>query len=193
MTPSRTTPGKDLVKSGVAIIVLELSIVAQVPGSTVLYGIHSHQGYETGTDEMTRGIRQQLHQNMVALISLAVAHTGLTYNTWRNEKTEENRNLRASGFEIVLTLGELQQIVFFSHYDRDAERGSPRAGWTRVILLDDLSELIPAEVKIEIDELRATWAKYWDGLGSESDAEDQISSAIESVRRETLQALAALE
>lgn len=142
---------------------------------------------------MTRGIRQQLHQNMVALISLAVALTGLTYNTWRNEKTEENRNLRASGFEIVLTLGELQQIVFFSHYDRDAERGSPRAGWTRVILLDDLSELMPAEVKIEIDELRATWAKNWGGLGSESDAEEQISSAIDSVRRETLNALAALE
>lgn len=142
---------------------------------------------------MTQGIKQQLHRNMVALISLAVALTGLTYNTWRNEKTEDNRNLRAAGFEIVLTLGELQQIVFFSHYDSDPERGSPRAGWARVILLDDLSELMPPKVNLEADNLRAAWATNWDGLGNDSDAEEEISSAIDSVRRETLKALAALE
>lgn len=142
---------------------------------------------------MTDGIKQQLHRNMVALISLAVALTGLTYNTWRNEQTEDNRNMRAAGFEILLTLSELQQIVFFSHYDRDAERGSPRAGWTRVILLDSLAELMPAEVSLDIDELRAIWAQNWDGLGGKSEAEQQISSAINSVRQETLKALAALE
>ena len=33
-------------------------------------------------------IRQQIHSNLVALISLFVAVTALAYNTWRNETTE---------------------------------------------------------------------------------------------------------
>jgi hypothetical protein len=34
-------------------------------------------------------LRQQLRNNLVALISLAVALGGLSYNTWRNERTEQ--------------------------------------------------------------------------------------------------------
>lgn len=62
-------------------------------------------------------ILEQLRRNTVALISLVVAISSLSYNTWRNEATEENRNLRVAAFEILLKLGELQQVVFHSHYD----------------------------------------------------------------------------
>jgi hypothetical protein len=142
---------------------------------------------------MKGGIRDQLRRNVVALISLVVALVGLTYNTWRNELTEHNRNLRAAGFEMILTLGELQQIVFFSHYDRDQYRGNPRAGWTRVLLLDDLSEIMPGHVGEATDQLRATWDAQWDELGSEAVAEEQISAAIDQVRGETLEALGDLD
>ena len=142
---------------------------------------------------MKGGIRDQLRRNVVALISLVVALVGLSYNTWRNELTEHNRNLRAAGFEMILTLGELQQIVFFSHYDRDQYRGNPRAGWTRVLLLDDLSEIMPGHVGEATDELRATWDAQWDELGNEAAAEEQISAAIDRVRGETLEALGDLD
>ena len=41
-------------------------------------------------------LRQQLRNNSVALISLVVALTSLAYNTWRNERTEHNRNIRTA-------------------------------------------------------------------------------------------------
>ena len=45
-------------------------------------------------------IRLQLRNNAVALISLAVALSSLAYNTWRNERTEHNRNVRTATFEV---------------------------------------------------------------------------------------------
>ena len=143
--------------------------------------------------DMKDGIRAQVKRNVVALISLAVALVGLTYNTWRNELTEHNRNLRAAGFEMILTIGELQQIVFFSHYDRDEERGNPRAGWTRVLLLDDLAEIMPDHVEAATDQLRATWNEDWAALGRQDAAEARVSAAIDRVREETLDALADLD
>ncbi len=142
---------------------------------------------------MQNSFREQVRRNVVALISLVVALVGLTYNTWRNELTEHNRNLRAAGFEMILTLGELQQIVFFSHYDRDEYRGNPRAGWTRVLLLDDLSAIMPGHVGEASDQLRATWNDNWSGLGNEAEAEQRITAAIDRVRDETLEALADLD
>ena len=64
-------------------------------------------------------IIDQLRRNAVALISLVIAVSSLSYNTWRNEKTEDNRNQRFAAFEILLKLGELQQVVFHHHYDKD--------------------------------------------------------------------------
>ena len=48
-----------------------------------------------------RTFREQLRSNAVALISLTVALSSLGYNTWRNERTEHNRNIRAAAFEIL--------------------------------------------------------------------------------------------
>jgi hypothetical protein len=44
-------------------------------------------------------LRQQLRNNAVALISLVVALGSLGYNTWRNERTEYNHNIRTATFE----------------------------------------------------------------------------------------------
>ena len=69
---------------------------------------------------------KQLQRNTVALISILIAVSSLSYNTWRNEKTETNRNQRVAAFEILLKLGELQQVVFHHYYDKDTrERGNP--------------------------------------------------------------------
>ena len=57
-------------------------------------------------NDAKNSILEQLRRNTVALISLVVAISSLSYNTWRNEATEENRNLRVAAFEILLKLGE---------------------------------------------------------------------------------------
>ena len=65
------------------------------------------------------GVIDQLKRNTVALVSIIIAVSSLSYNTWRNEKTEENRNQRLASFEVLLKLNELQQVIFYSHYDKD--------------------------------------------------------------------------
>ena len=142
---------------------------------------------------MAASIVEQIRRNLVALISLAVAFAALSYNTWRNEVTEDNRNVRAAGFEILLNLGELQQIVFFGHYDRDATQGNPRAGWARVLLLQDLSTIMPPTVGAASDSLATIWADDWPGLGGDDASARRISDAIDGARGATLAALAELD
>jgi len=85
-----------------------------------------------------RSLGDQLRRHSVALISPIVALTALAYNTWRNEETEENRNIRTAGIELLLKLGELEQVVFLSHYDADAVRGSSRHERAAALLQRDL-------------------------------------------------------
>jgi len=62
----------------------------------------------------------QARNNAVALISLVVALSSLGYNTWRNEHTERNQNVRTAGFDILTKLAEFERVVFLAQYDRDA-------------------------------------------------------------------------
>lgn len=71
----------------------------------------------------------QIKQNKLAIISLLVALTALGYNTWRNEQTEANRNIRQAGFEMLVHIGQLQRITYLAHYDKDSIEGNPRKGW----------------------------------------------------------------
>ena len=88
-------------------------------------------------------VRQQLRDNAVAITSLIVALTALGYNTWRNERTEHNRNVRTAAFEVLTRLAELERVVFLAQYDHDTKAGSPRAGWTYVLAIRDLAGLEP--------------------------------------------------
>ena len=47
-----------------------------------------------------RGI-EQVRRNLGALISVFIAVSSLSYNTWRNEETEHNRNQRMASFEVL--------------------------------------------------------------------------------------------
>lgn len=60
-------------------------------------------------------IKKQIQRNSVAIISLIIAISSLSYNTWRNEKTKDNRNQRHAAFEILVKLNELQHLIFH-HY-----------------------------------------------------------------------------
>lgn len=142
---------------------------------------------------MTKPILEQIRNNSVAIISLAVAVSSLGYNTWRNERTEANRNVRHGGFELLLKLGALQEVVFFSHYDRDHGRGNPRTGWAYVLVIDDLSRSLPEPVPAAADRLLATWEEEWQGLGDSDASIERISAAIDVLRGDVLDALGSLD
>jgi hypothetical protein len=138
-------------------------------------------------------IRQQLRNNAVALISLAVALSGLAYNTWRNERTEHNRNIRTATFEVLTKLAELERVVFLAQYDRDASGGNPRTGWTYVLVIRDLSAVVPPPVPERAAELQVAWADNWAGLGKDDEAAvTRIDDAIGRLREATLATLKSL-
>ena len=134
-------------------------------------------------------IRSQIKRNTVALISMTLALASLSYNTWRNEKTEYNRNVRVAAFEVIVKLGELQRTVFFNHYDHDQVLGSPRNGWAYVLTINDLAE-IGAKASPECTSmLLDSWSNNWQGLGENDTAADAIGGAIDDCRALTLNVL----
>ncbi len=138
--------------------------------------------------------KEQVRRNSVALISLFVAVSSLSYNTWRNERSEYNRNQRVSSFEVLLKLGDLQQLVFHNHYDRDAEnKGNPRTGWAIVLTIQDLSTVLESPVPDSAKELVAVWGSHWSHLGDSQDSADAILSGIEKARADTLALLGDLD
>lgn len=138
--------------------------------------------------------KEQVRRNSVALISLFVAVSGLSYNTWRNERSEYNRNQRVSSFEVLLKLGELQQLVFHNHYDLDSEdKGNPRTGWAIVLTIQDLSTILVSPVPESSKELVAVWGDHWSQLGDSQDSADAILSSIEKLRADTLALLGDLD
>ena len=138
-------------------------------------------------------LRQQLRDNAVALISLIVALGSLAYNTWRNERTEHNRNIRTAAFELLTKLAELERVVFLAQYDRDVAGGSPRAGWTYVLVINDLSAVVPAPVPAQAAQLQIVWRDNWEGLGKDDEAAvNHIDDAIGKLRDATLGTLRSL-
>jgi len=138
-------------------------------------------------------LKNQIRQHSVALISLAVALSSLGYNTWRNEQTEANRNVRAAGIELLLKLGELDQVVFFSHFEHDTVRGNPRTGWAYVLTIKDLGALTNEPAMSSSKALVSAWEKHWSGLGQDSGSQKIISASIEQLRADTHKVLVELD
>lgn len=155
-------------------------------------------------------IRDQVKRNAVALISLVIAVTSLLYNTWRNEHTENNRNQRWASFEVLLKLGDLQELIFLNHYDCNSVfRGNARTGWAQVQTIKDLSLVVEESVPDSAEQLFAVWSENWQGLDY-ADAEtcrnrnaerreqgfqstEAIKFAIDDVRKDVLEILYSLD
>ena len=138
-------------------------------------------------------MREQFRSNLVALISLVVALSALGYNTWRNERTEHNRNIRAAGFQLLTEIGSLQQIIFYAHYERGDQRGDPRMGWADMLTISDLAALMPPEVVREAAALKTAWETDSAGLVEDDEAFQRIDGAIDGLRQQTLQSLRTLD
>ncbi|MEP4484982.1 MAG: hypothetical protein ABJ013_05095 [Halioglobus sp.] len=139
-------------------------------------------------------IWRQVRRNAVAIISLVVALSTLSYSTWRNEKSEDNRNHRQAAFEILIKLNELQQVVFHRRYDQDATaRGNPRLGWTIVLTIDDLAQLVDSPIPESSRRLKQAWSDNWEALGDSQEAVDSVFEQTDEMRENTLNILRALE
>ena len=134
-----------------------------------------------------------LKQNLLAIISLLVAFSALAYNSWRNELTEQNRNIRFAGFEIIQGIGELERITYLIHFDKETIRNSPRDGWAVVLVLKDLSQLMSSKVAVKAQRLLDVWRAQWEGLGENDESVRKIDAAIEALRVETLEVIRLLE
>ena len=137
--------------------------------------------------------RDELRRNALALISLLVALTALGYNTWRNERTEHNRNIRFAGFEMLLHASELRRLSYLAHYDRDQLRGNPRSGWVKVMVIRDLSMIMPASLQASADSLYRAWDREWQGLGNNDASIASIEMALDELRGGILDTLESLE
>ena len=145
-------------------------------------------------DNAKQSIGSQVKRNAVALISLTIALTSLSYNTWRNEQTEANRNQRVAAFEIIMKLGDLQNVVFHHHYDKDsAGEGNPRTGWTYVLTIRDLTRVLPAPMPDAASTLMQTWQNNWETLQENEVSADKIMAKIEMMRDQTVQLLESLD
>lgn len=136
---------------------------------------------------------EQLRRNSVALISLAVALAGLGYNTWRNEQTEMNRNVRHAAFEMLVRLGELQQVADHLHYGKDLDRGNPITGWGFVAVIRDLAMVMPEPVQETSGRLFETWEAHWEGLGESPRSIDAITTAVSETRASVVRELETLK
>ena len=130
----------------------------------------------------TYTLKEQIQRNLLAIISLVVAISALGYNTWRNETTEENRNIRLASFEILVQLGKLQIITDHAHYGNDNNTGNPITGWGHVAMIDDLSFLMPAPIPQMATNLKTTWQTNWQGLGKDEMSALKITESITEMR-----------
>ncbi len=138
-------------------------------------------------------LAEQFKRNSVALISLVFAMTTLGYTSWRMEHSEENQNIRAAGFEILMQLGKLQLNVDYSYYGEDDERGNPISAWTHVLLIRDLSRIMPGDMPDKADKLFATWQENWQHVRTSESHTEAITAAITEARQATLESLESLD
>ena len=128
-------------------------------------------------------IKEQLRRNSVALISLAIAVTSLTYTGWRNETSEHQRSVRFAAFRVLEELGELQEVVLYRAYFAPADLGSSEEGQLRVrgygnvLLIRDLMNVMPDPGPDEAVKLESLWQEQVNALASGANTETTIAAS----------------
>lgn len=126
---------------------------------------------------MKINLSKQIKQNFLAIFSIAIAISALSYNSWRNERSEANRNIRAAGFEIMKDAAQLQYIVDSTTFSNNPQKTDPIDGWVKVGLIVSLSELMMPDVEQKAIRLKQVWSDNWAMLMSDERANEKISKA----------------
>ncbi len=136
--------------------------------------------------------KKQLQQNILAILSILIAVTALSYNSWRNEKSEENRNFRTAGFEIMRESAHLQYIIDTSTYASSEDSTGAINGWVKVNLILALSELMTPEIKQQAKNLKRVWTDNWQLLDTDNHANKRIWQANQRLIKKVNQYLKSL-
>ena len=131
---------------------------------------------------MATAIKTQIHNNIIAIISLVVALSSFSYTAWRTERSEHNRTTRQAAFQLLVALGDMKEVVYHGHYDHDAVRGNPRTGWVYVDTIRDFSSAMPAPVPAKAEMLMQSWKNHWEGIGTRDEDADAVTDAIDDCR-----------
>ena len=134
--------------------------------------------------------KEQVQRNLVALISLFVAVTSLSYNTWRNEKSEYNRNQREASFYLLLHLGEFRELLYHLEYDSVGDEAF-RSGWVSLLAIEDLSKLLESPLPETATSLKGAWG-VWEKQRTTENRE-AIERELDSMRTLTLEMLEELD
>ena len=135
-------------------------------------------------------VLEQLRTNAVAIISLVVALSGLGYNTWRNEASEANKNIREAGLFMMKELTELQEVVFYARFDRDDERGDIKTGWSHVLAVKDLSYAMPDKVQVDAIQLSSVWEQHASGIHlNQNESYKAVDQSIDVVKKQIVTAI----
>ncbi|TQV75187.1 hypothetical protein FLL45_09620 [Aliikangiella marina] len=126
---------------------------------------------------MAINLKLQFEKNLLAIISLAVAIVALSYNSWRNELSEDNRNIREAGFEVMREAAKLQAYIDTKTYTDKDNSDEAIAGWVSINLIVSLSELISVDIQSEAINLKTVWTENWSGLNEDKAANQKITQA----------------
>lgn len=141
----------------------------------------------------SNSFRQQVRRSSLSLISIVIALSALFYNTWRNELTEANRNIRVAEFEILKALGEVQQVIDYAHFRRDQQRADLTLCLARVLLIHDLATLAPAPVPASSDKLLAAWRTHGESITTSLESASAMSEEVLEMQRVVLASLRTLK
>ena len=75
----------------------------------------------------------------------------------------------------------------------ETDRGNPRLGWTIVLTIGDLAQLVEAPLPEKSILLREVWSDNWEQLGDSQVTVDAVLAMVDVMRDETLVQLHALE
>lgn len=138
-------------------------------------------------------IAEQIKNHAIAIISLIIAITALSYSTWREEVTEKNRNTRVAAFEVLKNLGQLQVVINAVHYAPDHAISNPMSnpmlGWGYIALISDLSELLPSPIPETTRKLTETWGESWSQIKTDEETTKRLSNEIDTSRDAILKVL----
>ena len=154
-------------------------------------------------------IPEQIHRNAVALISLVVAVSTLAYNTWRNETTEEQRNVRHAAFRVLENLGEMQEVVDARYYylargEAGLSEGELRLrGYGSAAMTRDLMMLMPSPAPEAGEQMFDAWVAHFGALDDvdsrglhtpeSTEAEAALTYAIQDTRAAVIEVLHRLD
>ena len=138
-------------------------------------------------------IKQQLQRNSVAFISLFIALSSLGYNTWRNETTEYQRNVRHAAFKVIDDLGELQSVINALVYVDQDGKDEWIAGWGRVLAIETLGSVMPESVPAQSLALKQAWELHFGDLATARAAtskdDEKITAQIQATKTAVLMVL----